>query len=70
MTYLGSVTWDYFDNEREARNWDYDLNKKGISSKYLGEKNGRFIVQKSLEDPYKEMERIEQREAITNRRIF
>jgi hypothetical protein len=67
MAYLGSVTWDYFDNEREAKDWEYNLYKKGISSKYIGEKNGKFVVQKSLEDPYKEQEK---HQAITNRRIF
>jgi hypothetical protein len=57
MACLGSVIWDYFDNPDEAKDWSESLKRKGINAKYLGEKNGRFIVQKIKESPYAIMEK-------------
>jgi hypothetical protein len=58
MACLGSVTWDYFDNPEEAQDWTIKLKRMGVDSKYLGEKNGRFVVQKIEESPFKVMEKI------------
>lgn len=57
MACLGSVIWDYFDNPTEAINWSDDLRRKGINAKCLGEKNGRFVVQKVEESPFSLMEK-------------
>ena len=49
--FLGSITWDYFDDEFEAKKWANSLNRKGIRAEYIGEKNGRYVVQKITEYP-------------------
>jgi hypothetical protein len=65
MACLGSVIWDYFDNPNEASDWSRDLQRKGINAKYLGEKNGRFVVQKIEESPFSIMEK-----EVNKRKIF
>jgi hypothetical protein len=67
MACLGSVTWDYFEYEQEAKDWSYELNRKGIKAKFLGEKNDKFIVQQIAESPYTIMDNMP---TPINRKIF
>jgi hypothetical protein len=55
---LGSVTWDYFEYEKEAKDWAYNLDRMGVNAKYLGEKSGRYIVQKIEETPHSIMDKM------------
>jgi hypothetical protein len=45
MPFLGRMTWDYFSTHEEAYKWHLELKRKGNESKYIGERNGRFVVQ-------------------------
>jgi len=58
MACIGSIIWDYFDNEDEAKEWHYNLSKKDNTVKYIGEKKGKFIVQRAEESPFAIMNRI------------
>jgi hypothetical protein len=51
--FLGSIELDYFDNEPEAMRWASDLRYKGYDAKYIGMKNGKYVVQKNNMGPKK-----------------